>query len=577
MISFKLILGVLFLALVTAIMILGIILFQNNKTSLENADLVRHTHEVMDQTAEISSLYKDIQLESNAYFVHQDSSIIGPYKNAKKQIVPRIADLKTLLKDNPAQRVRADSIQQLIQELIAFTNTGFFLKEHYTMKEMDARVMSNFVFRERIRKCTNSIIREEQKLLAQRESAYEMSIAAYNRTFLLLGGGISVLLITTFLSVRYNFNKRIRAQEEQKKANELFAKVFYESPIGIVISRLDSGEIIDCNNSYTELMNYKKSDVIGKTALELGIVRNEFERNELISKVRKFGIMRDIEIQLNPRGSLPIWVSKSMQTIYINNEECLLSAILDMSSHKEAEKKMQMALESEIELNKLKSNFVTLASHEFRTPLTTILSSAFLVENYSAGGNKEKVAKHVSRIKASVNLLISILDEFLSLTKIEEGKLQPRPEVFNLKHTIDMQCNTLMTFAKPGQKITYSHEGAEEVVSDAVLVGNIVNNLVSNAIKYSGENGEIFVTSVVDDRIHLSVKDFGIGISRDDQEHLFERFFRASNTGNVQGTGLGLHIMKHYVDSLNGSIKVQSEPGKGSQFDITLMQLPTNG
>jgi PAS domain S-box-containing protein len=569
MISFKLILGVLFALLVISIAVLGVVSYQNNRVSLENAELVRNTYAVIDQTAIISSLYKDIQLESNAYFIHRDSAIMLPYITARQEINPRIDELQDLTKGNLNQKPRIDSLRYLIGELIKFTNTVIKSDKQFSMGDLDQRVVLNLQFRGRIRKCIDSIKHEEEALLVEREQAYKSSIAAFNKTFSLLIAGIGILLATTFFLIRYNFNKRIKAQEEQRRASELFEKIFYESPMGIVISRLNTGEILDCNNTYTELVRYNKSELIGRTAVQLGIFDSVARRNEIVKDARYNETVRDIEVQLTPRASDPIWVSVSTQQILIDGEECLLSAIVDMTAHKEAEERTKKALASEIELNKLKSNFVTLASHEFRTPLTTISSSAFLIDNYSLGENKEKVTKHIARIKASVNLLISILDEFLSLTKIEEGKVEPRLELINLRETIEKQCHTLKAFAKPGQNIIYHHTGEEQVYSDPVLLGNILNNLVSNAIKYSESDDEILVSTAVNAKVHLSVKDFGIGISKPDQEHLFERFFRAANTGNVQGTGLGLHIMKHYVDVLNGKIAVQSEPGKGSQFDIT--------
>lgn len=243
----------------------------------------------------------------------------------------------------------------------------------------------------------------------------------------------------------------------------------------------------------------------------------------------------------------------------------------------EAEEKIRQALNYEIELNRLKSNFVTLASHEFRTPLTTIRSSAYLLYRYIVGENKEKVSKHLTRIQGSVNLLTSILDEFLSITKIEEGKVEPKMEKINLKETIETLCRNFKGLSKSGQNIVYVHRGDEEVYADPVLLGNIVHNVVSNAIKCSGENDEILVSSIVNSKVFLSVKDHGIGISKEDQTHLFERFFRASNTGNIQGTGLGLHIMKHYLDMLAGSVEVISEPGKGSEFRITFDNVPPPG
>ena len=230
---------------------------------------------------------------------------------------------------------------------------------------------------------------------------------------------------------------------------------------------------------------------------------------------------------------------------------------------------MQDSLASEIELNKMKSNFVTLASHEFRTPLTTILSSTFLLVKYATGGDKTKIEKHISRIRSSVNNITSILDDFLSITKIEERKVVPHVERVNLKQSLEGACHGLGAVMKPGQSIVYSHTGEEFVETDPVLLGNIVTNLVSNAIKYSPENSPIFVKSAVDEGLRLLVKDSGIGIPLEDQKHLFKRFYRASNAGTVQGTGLGLNIMKHYVEMLHGQIKLQSEPGRGTEVEIT--------
>jgi PAS domain S-box-containing protein len=568
MISFKLVLGVLFALLVAGIAVLGVVSYQNSEDSVETAERVRHTHEALERTDEISSLYKTIQLESNAFFISGDSAILQPYWSAREQILPRIEQLTALTQDSPNQKSRIDSLTAYVGEVISFTNGGLKSEHQFTMEEMARRVEIHFLYRQNIRKVIQGIKEEEGRLLIKREQAHKASIAAFNRTFFLLISFIALLLLATFFLIRYNFNKRIKAEKDQRKANELFTRLFYESPMGIVISNLNTGKIIDCNSSYIEMVKFSKTELIGKNIVELGILNSDAEREAIVSHVRDTGVSRDVEVRLRPKNSDQIWVSKSMQLIRINNENCLLSAVLDMTSHKEAEEKTKQALNSEIELNKLKSNFLTLASHEFRTPLTTILSSAFLLENYTSG-DKEKAGKHVARIKGSVKLLTSILDEFLSVTKIEEGKIEPRKEGMNLKDMLENLCGDLRTFARPGQKIVYEHFGDEVINSDPILLGNIVNNLVSNAIKYSNDNDEIRVSTTVNAKVHLSVKDQGIGISKADQQHLFERFFRASNSGNIQGTGLGLHIMKHYVDLLHGSIEVQSEPGKGSEFKVT--------
>jgi signal transduction histidine kinase len=191
-----------------------------------------------------------------------------------------------------------------------------------------------------------------------------------------------------------------------------------------------------------------------------------------------------------------------------------------------------------------------------------------LLEKYTSDANHQKTAKHVERIKSSVHHLTLILDEFLSLSKIEEEKISPALEKLNLREHLSEICLSLKSSAKPGQNIIYSHDGDSFVWTDPVLVRNIVTNLVSNAIKYSNEGTNIQVSSAANSQIHIRVKDSGIGIPKEEQKNLFNRFYRASNAGAVQGTGLGLHITKHYVEMLHGSIHVNSALGQGTEFEV---------
>lgn len=228
------------------------------------------------------------------------------------------------------------------------------------------------------------------------------------------------------------------------------------------------------------------------------------------------------------------------------------------------------ALSKEKELSDLKSRFVSMASHEFRTPLSTILSSASLVAKYTEGEEQEKRAKHIQRIKSSVNNLTNLLNEFLSIGKIEDGKILANNINFNIRELIGALCTEFEGIAKSKQQIIYKHQGEEMVLLDPTLLRNVITNLVSNAIKFSSEDGTIEVSSKVTARqIMISVEDHGLGISKEDQEHLFERFFRGANVINIQGTGLGLHIVGRYIEIMDGKIEFFSELEKGTRFIIT--------
>ena len=571
MISFKVILGFLFAILVAAVSVLGIITYQNSQLSHQTSIRAQHTREALDLVEEISSLSKDIQLESNLFFTRKDSTAYRRFLEAK-EVIAKTKELRSLTHENDLQYNRIDSLELLLGKLIFFSDSFLLATQQVTEVEehFSSKLEGNRFYREKIRKVVNAIKSEEDRLLLNEEKANVESVAAFERTFFALLISIGILLVVTFFSIRYHFNKRIRAQQALKNVNELFGKLFYESPIGLLISRQRDDVILDCNQGYEELIMFSKDELKGRTALELNIVEDESIRNKILEEVSVKGTIRDVEVWLKPKDGEPIWASVSSQSIQVNNEPCLLTAILDLTARKRAEDEITRALEAQTELNRMKSDFVTMASHEFRTPLTTIQSSSFILAKYAAPEFREKVGRQLARVKSAINNITMILDEFLSLTKIEEGEIELHPKVLNLKEYLDGMCQNFKNFTKPGQNIVYYHEGPDNINVDQSILRNIMDNLVSNAIKYSPENSNIYVTSHVNEQIFLTIKDQGIGIPEEDQKHLFERFFRASNAGNVQGTGLGLHILKRYLDLIRGSIKVKSEVGKGTEFKIIL-------
>ena len=229
------------------------------------------------------------------------------------------------------------------------------------------------------------------------------------------------------------------------------------------------------------------------------------------------------------------------------------------------------ALNKEKELNELKSKFVSIASHEFRTPLSTILSSTFLVEKYTTLEEQVKRKKHIDRIVSSVNTLTDILNDFLSVGKIEEGKIELKYSSFLIDEFVAGLIEELKGLLKDKQTINYAHNGHRYAVADKTLLKHIIFNLVSNAIKFSPERSPITIsTGRADGMLTLRIRDKGIGIAEADQEHLFERFFRGSNVSNIQGTGLGLHIVGRYTELLKGRIQCKSDLHAGTEITLTL-------
>jgi PAS domain S-box-containing protein len=394
---------------------------------------------------------------------------------------------------------------------------------------------------------------------------------------------------------------------------ERFEALFEYASLGILVAN-NQGDIEMLNGFLLGQFGYdSKEELIGKKVEVLIPKRYESvhnnHRNQYVKKPerRHMGVGRDLYAVKKDGSEFPVEVSLSHYNS--GGQTFVIAFVIDITKRKETEnaiilqkeqlaetnqkieelnedleKKVEQrtseleasrdelskALSKEKELGDLKSRFVSMASHEFRTPLSTILSSASLLAKYTTGDEQSKRDKHIDRIKSSVNNLTGILNEFLSLGRIEDGRIIVRHVKFNVKELVENTCNEMRSIARPSQQIIYKHVGNEMITLDDSLLRNILINLLSNAIKFTGDDGVIQLTTTTkDDEFSISIEDNGIGISEEDQQYLFGRFFRASNVTNIQGTGLGLHIVARYAELMNGSISFKSILEKGTRFDIT--------
>lgn len=290
-------------------------------------------------------------------------------------------------------------------------------------------------------------------------------------------------------------------------------------------------------------------------------------------------------VNITYRKEIEIKMLRQQQELErISNEVRLLNAELEAKVEertlilKEALQRLEQsqaelseALDKERQLNEIKSRFVSMASHEFRTPLSTVLSSASLLGKYKNGEEQDKRDRHIEKIKASVKHLNDILEDFLSLGKLDEGKIECTNSEFDLKELLEETSDEMKGLLKKDQYFTFNYNGTAMVFSDKKLLKNIFINLITNAIKFSDEGKEIIISCKTNpENAIISIKDQGIGISEKDMEHLFSSFFRGANAVNIQGTGLGLHIVKRHLDLMNGNITVESKLDKGTNFIITI-------
>ena len=312
------------------------------------------------------------------------------------------------------------------------------------------------------------------------------------------------------------------------------------------------------------LGHFKSEDQQYAIAFIVDITRRHEYENKILQQQAEMVLVNEEIRQMNI----------NLESTVIQRTTELQKTLVELEASKEH---LTKSLEKEKEVNDLKSRFVSMASHEFRTPLSTVLSSISLLAKYNTTEDQPKRDKHIDRIKSSVKTLTDILNEFLSLGKIEEGKVEVRAELFDISQFINGITNEMNVLLKPGQEIKYEHSGNPLIYTDSSLLKHVLINLISNAIKFSPDNARITISCKVDnENTTLKITDQGMGIPMADQIHLFERFFRATNATNIQGTGLGLHIVGRYIEILNGSISYESELEKGSIFKIVLPNIIKN-
>lgn len=393
--------------------------------------------------------------------------------------------------------------------------------------------------------------------------------------------------------------------------NEALLKAIIENAIdGIVIINED-GIVESINPSACRLFQYEPHEVEGRNIAMLMPSPDRERHDSYISNYRLTGMAhiigygRDVLGRKKSGSIFPFRLGVS--EVRFDHTRIFAGFIHDQSHQKEAENRLMqytqhleelvkdrtlslnetieeltlakeevsISLEKEKELGQLKSRLLSMASHEFRTPLSSIQLSNALLERYTEKTGDPKIERHIQKIKSAVVNLTTILDDFLHVEKAEAGKVEVTLSTFDLTIFAREIVDEMKMLAKKKQKFIYNHIGQDTLVRlDRNLLKNCCINLLSNAIKYSEEESAVTLTTTITaNSVQISVHDNGIGIPEEEQKHLFEAFFRAQNTGNIPGTGLGLNIVLRYVSLMNGTVDCQSTPNTGTTFTINFPNL----
>lgn len=389
--------------------------------------------------------------------------------------------------------------------------------------------------------------------------------------------------------------------------NVALLNAIIENAIDGIITIDERGNVESINPSACKLFGYAPAEVIGNNIAMLMPPPDREQHNDYINRYQRtghaniIGIGREVQGLRKDGSRFPFRLGVS--EVKYSGRNIYTGFIHDLSREKEAEDRLKeyasnletevqertqslketveqlqqakeevsQSLEKEKELGQLKSRFVSMASHEFRTPLSSIQLSAVLIDKYTQQFQNTNITKHLGKIKNAVGNLTGILNDFLSLERLEAGRIEPVYTTFDLVKFAEEIIEEMQLVAKQNQHIIYQHTGTASMVTlDQNLLKNCIINLIGNAIKYSGEDTFIeFNTEINGGKLILLIKDNGIGIPDNDQKHLFEAFFRAHNTGNIPGTGLGLNIVTRYAGLMNGHIAFKSIVNQGTSFTLS--------
>lgn len=393
-----------------------------------------------------------------------------------------------------------------------------------------------------------------------------------------------------------------------------FEAIFHEAAIGILVTN-DRFEIQISNEFLAELFGYEVNELIGQNIAVLIPNHLKTRHEGHLDKIqhspisRPMGVGLDLKAKRKDESLFPIEISLShfrengqmyyiafvsdvtlkrkveMELILKNQQINQLNESLEeevllrtqdlqntLAKLEENTKVLEGALQKEKELGDLKTRFVSMASHEFRTPLTSILSSASLIEKYPKEEEQTKRLQHINRIKNSVNNMTEILEEFLSVGKLAEGRVETHISEIVLAPFFQELTAELRGHQKDAQQIVLHLDKTERFITDGSILRKVLLNGLSNALKFSQRDVHVYVQRKKQD-LHIDIVDSGIGISEEDQKHLFERFFRGGNASVIQGTGLGLHLIDRYVRLIQGKVEIYSQLGQGTTLSISIPDL----
>jgi PAS domain S-box-containing protein len=388
-----------------------------------------------------------------------------------------------------------------------------------------------------------------------------------------LGGRQLIQAVCNDITVRKRTEEELRQSEARLRESEArFSTAFRTSPLNITILGLSDAKFIEANDAFVRWFGLGRDRIIGHDSRELGIWLNLDDRDRFLANLRRNGSLREVECQLRSRRGTVHTLLQSADVIEINREPHILVFGLDITQRKQAEAELLRTLAREKELGQLRSKFVSMVSHEFRTPLSIIQSSAEIMDDYLDQLEPAERKDHLQSIRKNTRRMAVLMEETLLIGSFDAGKMDFKPTLLELRTFLRRLVDEVLSATNRRCPIEFLlAEMPTKVQADERLLRHIFTNVLTNAVKYS-DAGRVVQFEIVcaGADIVCTIRDQGIGIPEADREWLFNAFHRGRNVGDRPGTGLGLVIVKRCVDLHGGKIKVDSKLGEGTSVTLRL-------
>ncbi len=363
-----------------------------------------------------------------------------------------------------------------------------------------------------------------------------------------------------------------KTEKELVRTEALFTKLFKQSPVAICVTNDKTSKIMDINDSFLECFEYKRYEIIDKPLIELKIWSSTLTRDTLIEQIKTNGSINGKELLLKTKNGMKKNVLLSGEYLDFEDEIWLIFFFLDISEQKEAKDEIQNVLKAELELSDLKSRLISMISHEFRTPLTSIMLAADMLKRYGDTLDADSKDKHFNKIQDTVLGMTKMVENVLTIGRFETGKFKFNPERLDIGAYTKSLAESVQFHAKAGNIINYRYlGGCNDVFLDENLLGMILSQLLSNAIKFN-KNGKSIDFNVFchKNEAFFEIIDKGVGIPEAELKSVFVTFYRGSNVSTIPGYGLGLTIVRKAVDSHQGSIFIDRIENEGTKVSVVL-------